>query len=84
MICQPVWKRQNEAVKVIVYKVLSLLETCFDLISSSSFSMKIQIMGGKITENPVPALVDQKHFVHFSFHFQIFHKKTAYFVVMII
>jgi hypothetical protein len=32
-------------------KVLSLLEPCFHLISSSSPSMKIQIMGGKITEN---------------------------------
>ena len=31
--------------------VLSLLEACFDLISSSSLSMTIQIMGGKITEN---------------------------------
>ena len=32
-------------------KVLSLLEAFFDLISGSSLSMKIQIMGGKITEN---------------------------------
>ena len=32
-------------------KVLSLLEACFDLISGFSISMKIQIMGGKITEN---------------------------------
>ena len=32
-------------------KVLSLLEAWFDLISGSSLSMKIQIMGGKITEN---------------------------------
>ena len=34
-------------------KVLSILETYFDLISGSSLSMKIQIMGGKITENLV-------------------------------
>ena len=34
-------------------KVLSLLEACFDLILSPSLSMKIQIMGGKITENTV-------------------------------
>ena len=34
----------------ITNKVLSLLEACFDLISSPSLSMKIQIMGGKITE----------------------------------
>ena len=32
-------------------KVLSLLEACFDWISVSSLHMKIQIMGGKITEN---------------------------------
>ena len=32
-------------------KVLSLLEACFDVISASSLSMKIQIMGEKITEN---------------------------------
>ena len=32
-------------------KVLSLLEACFDLIWGSSLHMKIQIMGGKITEN---------------------------------
>ena len=32
-------------------KVLSLLEACFDLILSPSPSMKIQIMGRKITEN---------------------------------
>ena len=31
-------------------KVLSLLEACFDLISSPSPFMKVQIMGGKITE----------------------------------
>ena len=31
-------------------KVLSLLEASFDLISGSSLSMKIQIMGGKISE----------------------------------
>ena len=30
-------------------KVLSLLEACFDLVPSPS--MKIQLMGGKITEN---------------------------------
>ena len=32
-------------------KVLSLLEACFDLISSPSPSIKIQIIGGKNTEN---------------------------------
>ena len=33
------------------FKVLSFLEACFYLIPSSSLSMKIQIMGRKITEN---------------------------------
>ena len=33
-----------------LFKVLSLLEACFDLISGSTLSMKSQIMGGKITE----------------------------------
>ena len=32
-------------------KVLPLFEACFALISPSSLSMKIQIIGGKITEN---------------------------------
>ena len=32
-------------------KVLSHLEARFDLISGCSLSMKIQIMGGKISEN---------------------------------
>ena len=36
-------------------KVLFLLEACFDLISGSSISMKIQIMGKKITDNQGPA-----------------------------
>ena len=42
------WYRAPE---LLLGKVLSLLEACFDLISSPSPSMKIQIMGGKITEN---------------------------------
>ena len=33
------------------HKVISLLEACFDLILVSSLSMKIQIIGRKITEN---------------------------------
>ena len=37
--------------RMVAGKVLSLLEACFDLISSPSPSMKIQTMGGKITEN---------------------------------
>ena len=35
----------------ILHKVLSLLEACFGLISGSSLHIKIQIMGGIITEN---------------------------------
>ena len=37
-----------------IFKVLSLLEACFDLMLSPSPSMKIQIMGRKITENSNP------------------------------
>ena len=37
--------------KLGIVEVLCLLEPCFDLILSSSLSMKIQIIGGKITEN---------------------------------
>ena len=37
--------------KVHIFKVLSLLEAYIDLILDSSLHMKIQIMGGKITEN---------------------------------
>ena len=33
-----------------LYKILSFLEACFDLIRSPSLSINIQIMGGKITE----------------------------------
>ena len=44
-------KRKHKSVWPGASKVLSLLEACFDLISPSSLSMKIQIIGGKITEN---------------------------------
>ena len=52
-------------------KVLSFLEACFDLISSSSLSMKIQIMGGKMTENPgfKSPLRKVKFFCSFFFSF---------------
>jgi len=43
----------NENQNIEQGKVLFLLKACFDLISGSSLSMKIQIMGGKITENLV-------------------------------
>ena len=57
-------------------KVLSLLEACFDLISGSSLHMKIQIMGGKITENLGYKFLFQKvkknlSFFHFIFKFSI-------------
>ena len=38
-------------VSFFLVKVLFLLEACFDLILGYLLSMKIQIMGGKITEN---------------------------------
>jgi hypothetical protein len=38
---------------LVLLKVKENLTSCVDLISSSSLPMKIQIMGGKMTENPV-------------------------------
>ena len=55
------------------FKVLSLLEAFFDLILSPSTSMKIQIMGGKITENMgFKSLLQKvkKKFVLFLFTFK--------------
>jgi hypothetical protein len=68
----------KEAVEVIEasdVKVLSLLGACFDLISGSSLSMKIQIMGGKITENlgfKSPLLKVNKFLFFFLFIFKFF------------
>ena len=59
-------------------KVLSLLEASFDLISGSSVHMKIQISGGKITENlgfKSPLRKVNLFCNFFSFQFQILHKK---------
>ena len=56
-------------------KVLSLLEACFDLISGSSLHMKIQMMGGKITENLEIQIPAPEGFIPFSLHFHILHKK---------
>ena len=49
-------------------KVLFLLEACFDLISGSSLSMKIQI-----TKNL------GFNFFSFSFHFQTFHTNAVFY-----
>ena len=68
------------------FKVLSLLEAFFDLILSPSPSMKIQIMGGKITENMgFKSLLQKvkKKICPFSFHFQILHEKLHIFVLAI-
>ena len=51
-------------------KVLSLLEACFDLISGSSLSMKIQIMGGRITEN---LGFEPQIFSNFQVHYLNYH-----------
>ena len=62
------------------HKVLFLLEACFDMISSPSPSMKIQINGGKITENlGFESLLQKVKFFFFSFSaiFLILHQKTA-------
>ena len=53
-VCLPGTRKLNlteGASGYIAGKVQSLLEACLDLISSPSPSMKIQTMGGKITEN---------------------------------
>ena len=63
-----------------VFKVLSLLEACFDLISSPSPTMKIQIMGGKIIENlgfESPLWKVKNFFVLFLFIFK-FSIKISY------
>ena len=57
----------------ITGKYPSLLEACFDLILSPSPSMKIQIMGGKITENlgfKSPLRKIKKCYVFFLFIFK--------------
>ena len=66
----------------ICSKVLSLLEACFNLISSPSPSMKIQIMSWKITEylGFKSLLLKVKIFCPFSIHFQILHEKLHMFV----
>ena len=50
-ICQSQLSRYAH-IYFLIRKVLSFSEACFDLISSSSLYLKIQIMGRKITENP--------------------------------
>jgi hypothetical protein len=79
--------KKNKERKILSFleTTISLLEACFDLISGSSLHMKIQFMGGKITENlgfklQIPAPEGQKLFVLFTFHFQILHKKLHIFV----
>ena len=60
----------------LICKALSLLEACFDLISGSSLSMKIQIIGRNITENlgfKSSLRKVKKILFFFSFHFQILH-----------
>ena len=63
--------------------VLSLLEAYLDLISGSSLHMKIQITGGKITENLgfKSPLRKVKIFCPFFIHFQILHKNCISFTI---
>ena len=68
-------EKYEAQLKHVVCKVLSLLEACFDLISGSSLSMKIQIMGGKITENlgfKSPLRKVKKNLFFFLFIFKFF------------
>ena len=79
----------HSAVQLIIYihKVLSLLEACFDLISGSSLSMKIQIMGGKITENlgfKSPLWKVKKFLFFFLFIFKFFTQKWISFILTIL
>jgi hypothetical protein len=67
-------------------KVLSLLEACFDLISGSSLSMIIQIMGGKITENlgfKSPLRKVKSFLFFFLFIFKFFTQKWVSFILTI-
>ena len=65
-------------------KVLSLLEACFDLISVSSLSMIIQIVGGKITENlgfKSPLRKVKMFLFFFLFIFKFFTQKWISFIL---
>ena len=67
---------------ILSCRVLTFLEACFDLILSPSLSMKIQIMGGKISENlgfKSPLRKVKKILFLFLFHFQILHTKMGIF-----
>ena len=63
-----------------VTKVLSLLEACFDLISGSSLSMKIQIMGEKLLKilGSNPRSGRSKKFCSFFFSFSNSSHKSGY------
>ena len=65
-------------------KVLSLLEACFDLISSPSLSMKIQIMGRKITKNWVQISTPEGQTFFYSFFLSIFKLFTQNWVSLIL
>ena len=65
-----------------ICKVLSLLEACFDLISGSSLSIKIQIMGGKIIENGGSNLCSRRSF--FLFFLSIFKFFTQKWISLIL
>jgi hypothetical protein len=66
------------------HKVIFLLEACFDLISGSSLSMKIQIIGGKLLKiwcsNPRSGR--SKNFCSFFFSFLNSSHKSGYFFTL--
>ena len=65
-------------------KVLSLLEACLDLILSPLLSMKIQIVGGKITENlgfKSPLQKVKMFLFFFLFIFKFFTQKWISFIL---
>jgi hypothetical protein len=61
-------------------KVISVSEACFGLVSAYSLSMKIQIMGGKITENlgfKSPQWKVKNILLFFLFFFKFFAKNLV-------
>ena len=64
--------------RMVAGKVLSLLEACFDLISSPSPSMKIQVMGGKIIGNLGFKSLYQKIFFSFFCSFSNSPEKNCF------
>ena len=84
--CQRCQKRISSSPFKMSYKISHLpcpiFEACFDLILGSSLHMKIQSMGGKITENlGIKSQLWKINFFFVLFYFQSLHKKLHIFVL---